>query len=273
MALPQTLLVLVGDELLGGFTTDANGALAARRLFEAGYPVRRIEVVGDSIDDIATAVRRGIDDPTIARVIVAGGIGPTPDDRTHEAVARALGRELVEDPAAYRHVQSLVARMHAAGWVPSPTPSPANRRMARMAAGGRILDNRRGMAPPLAVELGPAAAAGAAGAGEPRPPVPSRWLFVLPGVPREFAAVLEEVLIPEYFSGSRALAVVEVRFPGATEADFAAPMERLAREYPDVAVGSYPQQAGRDLVIRLRGEDPERVRAGAERLGQLRVGG
>lgn len=272
MALPQTLLVLVGDELLGGFTADANGVLAARRLFEAGYPVRRIEVVGNSVDDIATAVRRGIDDPTVARVIVAGGIGPTPDDRTHEAVARALGRELVEDPAAYRHVQSVVARMHAAGWVPSPTPTPANRRMARMAAGGRILDNRRGMAPPLAVELGPAAAGGV-GVGEPGPAAPSRWLFVLPGVPREFAAVLEEVLIPEYFSGSRALAVVEVRFPGAVEADLAAPMERLAREYPDVAVGSYPQQSGRDLVIRLRGEDPERVRAAAERLSQLRVGG
>jgi hypothetical protein len=100
MPLPETLLIIVGDELLGGFTTDVNGALAARRLFEAGYPVRRIEMVGDAVDDIATAVRRAIDDPSAARVIVSGGIGPTPDDRTHEAVAKALGRELEEDPAA-----------------------------------------------------------------------------------------------------------------------------------------------------------------------------
>ena len=265
MPLPETLLIIVGDELLGGFTIDVNGALAAQRLFEAGYPVRRIEVVGDSVDDIAAAVRRAIDDPRAARVIVSGGIGPTPDDRTHEAVAKALGRDLAEDAAALRQIEAMVARMHAAGWVASPIPTSANRRMARMAAGGRILDNRRGMAPPLAILL---EAAPAAGAEEVR----GRWLFVLPGVPREFQAVLEEVLIPGYFSGSRALTVVETRHPGAIEADFAEPMRRLEIEFPDVAVGSYPPQRGRDLVIRLRGEDPERVRAAEQRLGELRPG-
>jgi molybdopterin-biosynthesis enzyme MoeA-like protein len=286
MPLPQTLLVIVGDELLGGFTTDTNGTLAARRLFEAGYPVRRIEIVGDVVEDIAVAVRRGIDDPSITRVIVAGGIGPTPDDRTHEAVARALGRALVEHPAALHHIEALVARMHAAGWVSSPAPTPANRKMSRMAEGVGILDNPRGMAPGLAVELGPAPAAGVApdgrgagsatGAGEvgteAEGPSPwSRWLFVLPGVPREFAAVLEEVLIPSHFAGSQAMAVVETRHPGAVEADFAEPMRRLELEFPDVAVGSYPQQRGRDLVIRLRGTDPARVRAAEARLGELRA--
>ena len=269
MALPRTLLVLVGDELLGGFTTDANGALAARLLFDAGYPVCRIEVVGDVIDDIVGSVRRGIDDPSVSRVIVSGGIGPTPDDRTHEAVAAALGRELVEDPGALRHIEEVVARMHAAGWVASPVPSAANRRMARMAAGGRILENRRGMAPPLAVRLGPAPEPGKSDA----PAAHDRWLFVLPGVPREFQTVLEEELIPEYFAGSSALAVTELRYPGAIEADFAEPMRRLEAEFPDVRVGSYPQQRSRDLVIRLRGEDPARVRSAAERLDRLREGG
>jgi nicotinamide-nucleotide amidase len=270
MALPQTLLVIVGDELLGGFTTDTNGALAARRLFEAGYPVRHIEMVGDSVDDIAAALRRGIDDPSVTRIIVSGGIGPTPDDRTHEAVAKALDRELVEDPAALRHIESLVARMHSAGWVSSPTPTPANRRMARMASGGRIMDNRLGMAPPLAIELGPTPAAGTEpGPHEPPSAAWSRWLFVLPGVPREFQTVLEEVLIPEYFSGSRGMAVVEMRHPSAIEADFAEPMRRLELEFPDVTVGSYPQQRGRDLVIRLYGEDATRVHAAEERLREL----
>ena len=285
MPLPQTLLVIVGDELLGGFTTDTNGALAARRLFEAGYPVRRIEVVADSVDDIAVSVRRGIEDPSITRVLVAGGIGPTPDDRTHEAVARALGRELVEHPAALRHIETLVARMHAAGWVSSPVPTPANRKMSRMAAGVGILDNPRGMAPGLAVELGPAPAAGAVAASRPArstggaeiedeamAPSPwDRWLFVLPGVPREFATMLEDVLIPTHFAGSEAMTVVETRHPGAVEADFAEPMRRLELEFPDVAVGSYPQQRSRDLVIRLRGTDSGRVRAAEERLRELRA--
>src|ERR1035441_9457186 len=237
MSLPETILIIIGDELLGGFTTDVNGAVAARRLFEAGYPVRRIEMVGDSVDDIATTVRRAVEDPSAARVIVSGGIGPAPDDRTHAAVAKALGRELVEDPAALRQIEAMVAPMYAAGGVASPVPTAANRRMARMAAGGRILDNRRGMAPPLAILLEAAPAAGAEtrrdgppAAGAPASPgsgrpgaegrveeVRGRWLFVLPGVPREFQAVLEEVLIPEYFSGSRALTVVETRHPGAIE--------------------------------------------------------
>ncbi len=269
MALPRTLLVIVGDELLGGFTSDANGALAAHLLFEAGYPVCRIEVVGDTVDDIADAVRRGIADPSVNRVIVSGGIGPTPDDRTHEAVATALERELVEDPEALRHIEQVVARMHAAGWVASPVPAAANRRMARMAAGGRILENRRGMAPPLAVRLDAVPGRTESSSAAPG----ERWLFVLPGVPREFRTVLEEVLVPEYFAGSRAPAVTELRYPGAIEADLAEPMRRLETEFPDVTVGSYPQQQSRDLVIRLRGEDPARVSAAAERLGELRAGG
>jgi molybdenum cofactor synthesis domain-containing protein len=271
MPLPRTLLIVVGDELLGGFTTDANGALAARLLFEAGYPVCRIEVVGDSVGDIVASLRRGIDDPQVTRVIVSGGIGPTPDDRTHEAVAAALGRELVEDADALRHVESVVARMHAAGWVSTPVPSAANRRMARMAAGGRILENRRGMAPPLAIRLDGGPEGGEADPGRPTGPW-ERWLFVLPGVPREFRAVLEEAVIPTFFAASRGLSVTELRYPGAIEADFAEPMRRLEQEFPDVAVGSYPQQQGRDLIIRLRGEDPERVAAAADRLGEIRAG-
>jgi len=113
-----------------------------------------------------------------------------------------------------------------------------------MATGGQILDNRRGMAPPLAVEL-----------ESPRPVA-----LRPPGVPREFEAVLEEVLIPDYFSGSRALTVVESRHPGAVEADFAEPMRLLELEFPDVAVGSYPRSGSRPDHP-LRGEDPERVRA------------
>jgi nicotinamide-nucleotide amidase len=276
MTLPRSLLVIVGDELLGGFTRDLNGALATRRLFEVGYPVGRIEIVGDSIDDIAAAVTRAIGDPGVARIVVCGGIGPTPDDRTHEGVARALGRELVENPRALSHIRALLERMHAAGWVASPEPSPANRRMAVMAAGALALDNPRGMAPPLALRLPGSADPAGAGTVSKKPLASTaaapaeRWLFVLPGVPREFAAILEEVLIPTYFTGSRALSVVEQRHRGAIEADFAGPLTRLGADYPDVTAGSYPEQGAEPvLVIRLRGEDPERVAAAAATLERL----
>jgi molybdopterin-biosynthesis enzyme MoeA-like protein len=254
MALPASLLVIVGDEILAGFTVDRNGPLAARRLFEAGYPVARIEIVGDAVADIATAVRRGVADPAVARIIVCGGVGPTPDDRTHEGVAAGLDRALVENVTALASIEAQVARMHRAGWLDSPIPSAANRRMALMAEDGRALENRRGMAPPLAVALGA-----------------DRWLFVLPGVPWEFESALEEAVIPEFFTGGRPLHVVELRCTGVAEAEIAGPMLQLGREFPDVAVGSYPQR-GRELIVRLRGEDPIRVRAGAARLVELRPG-
>jgi molybdopterin-biosynthesis enzyme MoeA-like protein len=221
MALPRSLLVIVGDELLAGFTVDSNGPLAARRLFEMGYPVGRIEIVGDAAGDIAAAV---------------------------------CIRALVENGTALGRIEAQVARMHRAGWLDSPIPSTANRRMAQMAAGGRVLENRRGMAPPLAVELGN-----------------DRWLFVLPGVPREFESALEEAVIPAFFAASRPFCVVELRWAGVPEAEIAGPMLQLELEFPDVTVGSYPQQ-GRELIVRLRGEDSARVRAAAARLRELRGG-
>jgi molybdopterin-biosynthesis enzyme MoeA-like protein len=69
------------------------------------------------------------------------------------------------------------------------------------------------------------------------------------------------------------MTVVETHHPGGIEADFAEPMDRLEREFPDVAVGSYPPQGGGDLIIRLRGEDAARVGAAEARLADLLAGG
>jgi molybdenum cofactor synthesis domain-containing protein len=248
-------LVTVGDEILGGFITDTNSAHAARALFEAGYPVVHIEVVPDQPDRIAAAIRRAVDEGEADRILVCGGVGPTPDDRTHEGVASALGRELVDDQAAMAHIQAIVDRMHAAGWVETAEISAANRRMGRIAAGGKVLENRRGMAPPLGYDLG----------GD-------RWLFVLPGVPREFTAVLEEAVIPAYCAGGRAAVVRELRYAQAVEAEFTPAMETLAAEFPGVSVGSYPQSATRELLLRLRGASGTEVDAAAARLLELRPG-
>jgi len=186
MPLPETLLIIVGDELLGGFTIDVNGALAARRLFEAGYPVRRIEVVGDSVDDIAAAVRRAIDDPRAARVIVSGA-SVRPPTIAPRGGRQGPGRDLAEDAAALRQIEAMVARMHAAGWSrarPHPCQPEDGPDGERRADPGQP----QGYAPPLAILL---EAAPAAGAEEVR-----AGGYSSSRVPREFQAVLEEVLIP-----------------------------------------------------------------------------
>ncbi len=87
-----TSLITIGDELLAGFTLDTNSHWLAERLRLAGRPLRRITVVRDRLEDISGQVRRDLSDPETEDVFCCGGLGPTPDDRTLEAVAHALGR-------------------------------------------------------------------------------------------------------------------------------------------------------------------------------------
>jgi molybdenum cofactor synthesis domain-containing protein len=248
-----TVIIAVGDEVLGGFTLDTNSHWLAGRVREAGYPARRIEVVADRADAIVDAVRRAVADPGADRVIVCGGLGPTPDDRTLEAVADALGRPLDIHPQALAHVQGIVDRMHDAGWLPSAVISDANRKMTLAPRGAEILENRRGMASGIVVEL-----------------ADGRLLAILPGVPREMEVIVDEELIPRHFTGATADAVVELRYRYAIEAEFVEPMRAVEAEFPDVQVGSYPQSDRRELVVRFKGGDPERVAAAVAAVRSMR---
>jgi len=248
-----TAIVMVGDEILSGHTQDSNSSFLARLAFAAGRPVAHIEVVGDNQTAIVAAIRRAIQDPALSRIAVCGGIGPTPDDRTFQAVADALGRSLELNPIAYANIEALAKRMHAAGWIDKPEVSEANRRCAMVPTRSTVLANRRGMAPPLAIDLGE-----------------DRWLFVLPGIPREFTTIVEEELIPQYFAGGTAPVVREVHYRSVPESEMYEPMLALEREFPDVSVGSYPHVEQRELVIRVRGHDAGRVDAAVARLRALR---
>lgn len=248
------MIIAVGDEILSGHTLDTNSNLLARLAFAAGRPVRHVEVVPDASMAIGAAIRRALADPDVSRIAVCGGIGPTPDDRTFEAVAEALGRPLELNPEAYAGIEALMRRMHSAGWVSSPEVSEANRRCAIIPAGATVLPNRRGMAPPLALEVGE-----------------DRVLFVLPGIPREFSTIVEEEVIPRYFGGGTPPVVREVHYTAVPEAEMYEPMRMLEREFPSVVVGSYPHVETRELVIRLRGHDAAAVDAAVARLRELRA--
>jgi molybdenum cofactor synthesis domain-containing protein len=248
-----TAIVMVGDEILSGHTQDTNSSFLARLAFAAGRPVAHIETVADQPAAIIAAIRRAVDDPEISRIAVCGGIGPTPDDRTYQAVGDALGLPLELNPIAYANIEAMARRMHAAGWIEEPVVSEANRRCAIVPVGATVLINRRGMAPPLAIDLGD-----------------DRYLFVLPGIPREFVTIVEEELIPGYFGGGVAPVVREVSYRSVPESEMSEPMLTLQAEFPDVTVGSYPQVEQRRLVIRLRGRDAARVDAAVARLRSMR---
>ena len=80
-------IVAVGDELVAGFTLDTNSHWLAERLRLLGFPLKRITVIRDRRSDIVEQLLRDLDDPEVEDVFCSGGLGPTPDDRTLEAVA------------------------------------------------------------------------------------------------------------------------------------------------------------------------------------------
>ena len=151
-------IIAVGTELLTPFRSDTNSLFLTARLNELGIVVRRKSIVGDDAADLGTAVGEALDRADL--LVVCGGLGPTDDDLTRETVADVLGRPLREDPSI---VERLRARFAARGW----TMPENNRRQAAVPKGAIVLDNPRGTAPGLWLDVG------------------DRVVVLLPGPPRE----------------------------------------------------------------------------------------
>ncbi|MFG2086673.1 MULTISPECIES: CinA family nicotinamide mononucleotide deamidase-related protein [unclassified Spirillospora] len=163
-------LLTVGDELLLGDTVNGNAAWLGRRLADHGVDVTRSVVVGDDLDVIIEAVRSALG--RAGAVITTGGLGPTSDDLTRDALAKAAGVALVRDPALERRLRERVARA-------GRELQPMALRMADVPEGARTLVNSAGSAPGLRVEL------------------PGGMVYALPGVPFEMRTIMDEVVLPE----------------------------------------------------------------------------
>lgn len=166
----RAAVVAVGDELLLGDIVNGNAAWLGGELAAVGARVVHSSMVGDDVDRIAAAIRRAFEDAEV--VLVTGGLGPTSDDVTREAVALVVGVALERRPAIE---QVLRDRFQAYG-VAMPA---AVLRQADVPVGGTALDNPVGTAPGLRLELG------------------DRLLFALPGPPHELAAVARGSVLDE----------------------------------------------------------------------------
>ena len=240
---PQSSIIVVGNEILRGFTVDTNSNWLAARLFRCGFPVRLITTVGDVDDDIVAAIHEHVSRPELSRIFVCGGLGPTPDDRTYVALARALDQPLVYRREVGAQMQNLMFILNMAARRGTAELNAGNRKMAMLPASAILVRNGAGMAPGLAFELGE-----------------GRHLFALPGVPHELRAVYEDIE-RWYLTGERADAVRELHYRLAPESMFHDVMRSLEAEYPDVSIGSYPQTETRELILRASGPNPERVDA------------
>lgn len=162
---PRSFVVSVGDELLLGETVNTNAAWLGRRLAQLGIPVLARTTVGDEFREIGDAIEHALEVAEL--IVVTGGLGPTPDDRTKEAVAELLDRPLEtrEDLLA-----DLERRFREAGYDELP---PANRSQAEVPAGAECIPNPHGSAPGLVLA------------------VDDRRVVLLPGVPREMKGIFE----------------------------------------------------------------------------------
>jgi nicotinamide-nucleotide amidase len=239
--MPQSSIIVVGNEILRGFTVDTNSNWLAGRLFRCGYPARIISTIGDIDADIVSTIHEQIKRPELSRIFVCGGLGPTPDDRTYIALGRALGQPLVYRREVGEQMQNLMFISKMAARRGTAELNAGNRKMAMLPEHAIVVRNGAGMAPGLAFDLGQ-----------------ERYLFALPGVPHELRAVYEEIE-RRYLNDGQADVVRELHYRLAPESMFHDVMQALEQEYPDVSLGSYPQTETRELTLRASGPNSERV--------------
>ncbi len=162
-------IIAVGSELLTSHHLDTNSLYLTGRLNELGLGVSFKTVVGDDLDTLRVAIENAL--ARSGLILIMGGLGPTDDDRTREALALALGRRLVFDPGLYQDVRSWFRRKRV-------RMSPANRRQAYLVEGGEPMDNLHGTAPGLWIETG------------------SHRIALLPGPPHELKPMFESSIWP-----------------------------------------------------------------------------
>jgi nicotinamide-nucleotide amidase len=160
----QLAIVSQGEELLSGETVDTNSAWLAERCAELGHPVRRMVTAGDSIEDICWALQAAADAADV--VLCTGGIGPTCDDLTAQAVAEWCDAELERRDDALELIKARYA-----AW--DRPMDPANTKQADLPAGAQLLPNARGTAPGFSIING------------------ATTLFCMPGVPFEMREMFQ----------------------------------------------------------------------------------
>jgi nicotinamide-nucleotide amidase len=146
---PRAAVVVTGSELVRGERTDLNGPFLARELLGLGFEPARVTIVGDGLDELDGALREALAEAVL--VAVSGGLGPTHDDRTIEAVARVTGRALVVDEALHAEIDAIARGYAERMRRPYDDFVPGVRKQATIPAGA-VSVGIAGTAPAVVVE-------------------------------------------------------------------------------------------------------------------------
>jgi molybdenum cofactor synthesis domain-containing protein len=215
-------LLLIGDEILSGRTKDKNLGYIADYLTALGIDLKEVRVVADDENDIIAAVNALRSRYTY--VFTTGGIGPTHDDITADAIAKAFGVKIDYDPRAVAILE--------AHYQPGQL-NEARMRMARIPEGAELIENPVSKAPGF--RLG--------------------GVFVMAGVPKIMQAMMDQ-LASRLSRGSAIITATVTAY--IAEGDLAQPLKEIQDRYPEVTIGSYPFEEsgkfGANLVLRSRND-------------------
>lgn len=226
-AIVTAAILVIGDEILSGRTKDKNIGYIAEYLTNIGVDLREVRVVPDVAEDIVAALNalRG----RYTYVFTTGGIGPTHDDITADAVAAAFGVTIDHDPRAVAMLSERFSRDEL---------NEARMRMARIPAGADLIANAISKAPGFQIGN----------------------VYVMAGVPAIMQAMLD-VIGPTLQTGAKMLS--DTVQTGLREGDIGGPLAEIANTHPEVSIGSYPfwSEAGPDTNIVVRSRDAEKLLA------------
>lgn len=225
-------MLSTGDEVLHGQIVDTNAAWLADMLFQQGLPMTSRTTVGDSLESLIATLQARSHEADV--LIVNGGLGPTSDDLSALAAARASGVELAMQ-------QEWLEQMEA--WFASRgrIMAASNRKQAEIPANAELIDNPVGTACGFALQLNRC------------------WMFFTPGVPSEFKVMVEQQIIPRLktkFSPPEPPVCLRLTTFGRGESDIAAELEPLA--LPEGAVMGY-RSSMPIIEIKLTGPASQRV--------------
>jgi molybdenum cofactor synthesis domain-containing protein len=226
---PSAALLVIGDEILSGRTKDRNIGMVADRLNAAGVDLEEVRIVADVEAAIVEAVRALSERYDV--VLTTGGIGPTHDDITADAVAKAFGVPIgISDEA-----RAILMAYWAERGI---EPNEARLRMARIPHGARLVRNAVSAAPGFVLGN----------------------VHVMAGVPRIAEAMMDEIVAMLPASPAMLSETIEAH---RGEGDIAEAAARVQSEHPRVRIGSYPYQDGGRFVTRLvlRSRDAEALAA------------
>jgi molybdenum cofactor synthesis domain-containing protein len=214
-------ILVIGDEILSGRTKDRNIGYIAEYLTNMGVELREARVVPDIEDEIVAALNALRARYTY--VFTTGGIGPTHDDITADAVAKAFGVPIGEDPRAI----ALMMERYKPGEL-----TEARRRMARIPEGAALVDNPISRAPGFRLDN----------------------VIVLAGVPTVMQAMLDAAA--KGLETGRKILAETIEAGNIAEGRYGGPLAKIAAEHKGVAIGSYPAfidgRFRNQIVIRAR---------------------